>query len=120
MSTLKSVPGSEIFFQLVRKRVATTPHPLNKTGWSYENKPCKEGSFERWINLSRLLPKAPGILVFFLINDNNELTYLKSLYATDNLQKAFYSITNLKYLEEIWDLLEDGKYQVMVQLAKVS
>lgn len=120
MSTLKVVSGSEMFFQVVRKRVATTPQPLNKTGWSYENKPCKDSSFELWIELARLLPKSPGIAVFFRLDDNNELTYLKSLDAPNNLQKAFYSITNVKYLEEIWDLVEEGKYQVLVQLAKAS
>jgi len=120
MTTLKSVSGSEMFFQVVRKRIATTRQPLNKTGWCFENLPCKVSSFDQWKAQAGLLPKAPGTLVFFRMNRNKELTYLKSLVASSNLQRAFYSITNLKHLEEIWGHVEDGTCQVMVQLAKAS
>lgn len=120
MTTLKSVPGSEMFFQVVRKRIATTLQPLNKTGWCFENQPCKVSSFDQWIAQASLLPKAPGTLVFFLLNKNKELMLLKTLNAPNNLQRAFYSITNLEHLELIWGHVEDGTCQVMVQLAKAS
>jgi len=120
MTKLKTVPGSEIYFSMIRNRVAMTSNIPNQVGLNYKNLPNKKRSFEQWSKNVRLLPKQPGILVVFQVNRDGSFRFLKILKDQNNLQKAFYSITNLQYFEEIWGLLEKGTHLVMVQLAKAS
>jgi len=117
---MNTVSGTEMYFFPVLKKVKTTVNPNNKTGWSYENQPSQEATFDHWVSLSESLPKENGTLVFFTMDKSGKLTYLKTLSHPFNIRRAFYSLTNPTQLNYFWDLLEDGAYKVLVQLAKAS
>ena len=117
---VNTVSCTELYFFSVLKKVQTIVNPNNKTGWSYENQPSQEATFDHWISLSESLPKEHGTLVFFIMDKSGKLTYLKTLSHPFNICRAFYSLTNPTQLNYIWELLEEGAHKILVQLAKAS
>jgi hypothetical protein len=119
-SMMNTVSGTEMYFFPVLKKVQTTVNPHNKTGWSYENQPSQEATFDRWIRLCESLPSEKGTLVFFELDKSGSLTLLKTLNHPTNIRRAMYSLTNPTHLQWMWSLLNGGAHKILVQLAKAS